>query len=70
MCIRDSRKPAEIEAEIAEREARIEELHQLFASEAVLRDGARVKDLKAELADHEAALPPLYEHWEEASEMN
>jgi ATP-binding cassette subfamily F protein 3 len=64
------RKLADIEAEIAEREARIEELHQLFASEAVLRDGSKIKDLKAELAAHETALPPLYEHWEEASEMN
>jgi ATP-binding cassette subfamily F protein 3 len=64
------RKPAEIEAEIAQREARIEELHQLFASEAILRDGAKIKDLKSELAEHEAALPPLYEHWEEAADMN
>ena len=38
------RKAAEIEAEIAEREARIEELHQLFGSEEVLRDGAKIKD--------------------------
>ena len=64
------RKATDIEAEIAEREARIEELHQLFASEAILRDGVRIKDLKAELAAHETALPLLYEHWEEASEMN
>jgi ATP-binding cassette subfamily F protein 3 len=64
------RKSAEIEAEIAQREARIEELHALFASEAVLRDGGKVKELKAELDEHEAALPLLYEHWEEAAEMN
>ncbi|MDX1948507.1 MAG: ABC-F family ATP-binding cassette domain-containing protein [Pirellulaceae bacterium] len=64
------RKIAEIEADIAQRENRIEELHQLFASEEVLRDGARVKALKGELDEHEAALPSLYEHWEEASELN
>ena len=64
------RKPHEIEAEIAQRESRIEELHQLFAAGEVLRDGSKIKLLKAELAEHEAALPRLYEHWEEAAEMN
>ncbi len=64
------RKAAEIEQEIAERESRIEELHELFANEEVLRDGGKVKQLKSELDDHQAALPQLYEHWEEATEMN
>jgi ATP-binding cassette subfamily F protein 3 len=64
------RKVPEIEAEIAERESRIEALHLLFASEEVLRDGSRVKQLKGELEEHETALPRLYEHWEEASELN
>jgi ATP-binding cassette subfamily F protein 3 len=64
------RKSAEIEAEIAEREARVEELHHLFGSEEVLRDGSKVKALKTELDEHEQALPQLYEHWEEASELN
>ena len=64
------RKSTEIEAEIAQREARIVELHQLFAAEEVLRDGSRIKQLKAELEEHQAALPQLYEHWEEAAEMN
>jgi len=36
----------------------------------VLRDGARIKELRAELTEHETALPQLYEHWEEATEMN
>jgi ATP-binding cassette, subfamily F, member 3 len=64
------RKAAEIEREIAERESRIEELHQRFGSEEVLRDGAKVRELKAELEEHEMALPQLYEHWEEAAELN
>ena len=64
------RKLPEIEAEIATREHRVGEIHALFATEAVLRDGQRVKDLKSELEEHESALPLLYEHWEEASEMN
>ena len=28
------------------------------------------KQLKSELDEHQAALPQLYEHWEEATEMN
>jgi ATP-binding cassette, subfamily F, member 3 len=64
------RKAADIETEIAQRESRIEELHQLFASEDIHRDGSKIKDLKAELANHEVALPQLYEHWEEATELN
>jgi ATP-binding cassette subfamily F protein 3 len=64
------RKVADIEREIAQRESRIRELHELFASEEVLRDGARIKELKAELDEHQVALPPLYEHWEEATELN
>ena len=64
------RKVADIEAEIAEREARIEELHAALADPQVLRDGQQVKQIKAELEDQQAALPPLYEHWEEAAELN
>jgi ATP-binding cassette subfamily F protein 3 len=64
------RKVAEIEAEIAQRENRIDQLHQLFAAEEVHRDGATIKQLKSELEEHQSALPRLYEHWEEASELN
>ena len=64
------RKLPDIEAEIATHEHRIGEIHALFADETILRDGQRVKELKSELAGHESALPRLYEHWEEASELN
>jgi len=64
------RKVPDIEAEIFERETRIEELHELLAAPEVLRDGQRVKHIKAEVDEHQAALPTLYEHWEEAVEMN
>jgi ATP-binding cassette subfamily F protein 3 len=63
------RKVADLEAEIAQREARLEEIHALFAREDVLRDGAQVKALQAELAEQQAALARLYEHWEEACEL-
>ena len=64
------RKVAEIESEIADRESRIGQIHELFGSDDVLRDGSRVKALQAELTEHQTALPKLYEHWEEASELN
>lgn len=64
------RKVADLEQEIFERESRIEEVHALLAGEEVLRDGARVKQLQAELAQQQTALAALYEHWEEASELN
>ncbi|MGI8980090.1 MAG: ABC-F family ATP-binding cassette domain-containing protein [Pirellulaceae bacterium] len=63
------RKLPDIEAEIAQREARLSVLHDLFADPEVHKDGSRIKSLKAELTEHEAALPLLYEHWEEASEQ-
>ena len=64
------RKVPEIEAEIAEREARIQTLHELLAAPEIHRDGSRIKEVKAELEQHALALPQLYEHWEEASELN
>ncbi|NLF73255.1 MAG: ABC transporter ATP-binding protein, partial [Candidatus Anammoximicrobium sp.] len=64
------RKVPDIEAEIAQREAQIEQLHAALADPQVLRDGQRVKQIKADLEEQQAALPRLYEHWEEASELN
>lgn len=64
------RKVPDIEQEIAERESRIEEIHVSFGSAEVLRDGDAVKKLRQELDEHTAALPLLYEHWEEANELN
>lgn len=64
------RKVPDIEAEIAQRETQIEQLHAALADPQVLRDGQRVKQIKADLEEQQAALPRLYEHWEEASELN
>jgi ATP-binding cassette subfamily F protein 3 len=64
------RKATEIEAEIQQREARVTELHHLMASPEILRDGGRIKSLAAELGDQQATVARLYEHWEEAAELN
>jgi ATP-binding cassette subfamily F protein 3 len=64
------RKVAEIESDICEREKRIEELHARLTEPDVLRSGDRVRELRAELAEQQQALVELYEHWEEAAELN
>ena len=64
------RKMNDIENEIQEREARIEDLHQTLLSTETLRDGERVKIVKAEIDEQNQALVTLYEHWEEAVELN
>ena len=64
------RKLSDIEGEIFQRETRIEQLNEELGDQATFRDGGRVRALKQELADQQSALKKLYEHWEEASEMN
>ncbi|WP_425618537.1 ABC-F family ATP-binding cassette domain-containing protein [Anatilimnocola sp. NA78] len=64
------RKPDDIEVEIHQQEARQEALLAAFAQPDVLRDGERVKQIQSELSALEVSLPKLYEHWEEALEMN
>ncbi len=64
------RKVAELEKEIFEREARLEELHRQLAQGDTHRDGDRVRGINAEIVGQQAALATLYEHWEEATELN
>ncbi len=64
------RKTAEIEADIHQREARIEELHRLLGLPETHRDGAEVRKLKIEVQHQTEAVAELYEHWEEAAELN
>jgi ATP-binding cassette subfamily F protein 3 len=63
------RKVAELEGEILERETRIDELNHSLADPELHRSG-KVKEVKAEIAEQQAALKALYEHWEEAVELN
>ena len=64
------RKVPDLEAEIFERESRIEELHAAMLDPEVLRNGQRVKEIQAEVAEQQETLKTLYEHWEEAAELN
>jgi ATP-binding cassette subfamily F protein 3 len=64
------RKLAEIEADIAANETRLRELEQLLASPDLYRDGERVKETMRGFEDAKSKLQELYEHWEEAAELN
>ena len=64
------RKVEELELEILKHETRIEQIHSELASPEVLRDGQQVKALQTELQQLQDKLAELYEHWEEAVELN
>ncbi len=64
------RKTAEIEAEIAEAETERAELEQQLALPELYRDAARVKQTTKAFEEVKEALAQLYEHWEEAVELN
>ena len=64
------RKTAEIEADIAAAEEELAEMEQLMASPDLYRDGEKVKETTRLFEETKAALKQLYDHWEEATEMN
>jgi ATP-binding cassette subfamily F protein 3 len=64
------RKVEEIEADIAATETEMQELEQLMASPDLYRDGEKVKETTRAFEEAKAQLQHLYEHWEEAVELN
>jgi ATP-binding cassette subfamily F protein 3 len=64
------RKVEELEEEIAATEMEIQELEQLLASPELYRDGERVKQTTKAFEEAKTHLQQLYEHWEEAVELN
>lgn len=64
------RKVEELEQDIEAMEELIESLHAQMLEPDNLRDGRKMKDLQQSLADNEARLLDLYEHYEEACELN
>ena len=64
------RKPDDVEADIFAAEEELEAIHAKLADEEVLRDGEQVKQFTNRMKELEESLPRLYEHWEEACEMN
>jgi len=64
------RKVSDLEEEIFDREVSLKELQDQLATGETHRDGERVREIMAEITEHEESLRTLYEHWEEASELN
>ena len=64
------RKVEEIEAEIFQRESALEELHAALADSATHRNADRVRQVKSDIRENQEELAVLYEHWEEATELN
>jgi len=64
------RKVEELEADIARGETRVRELEALLASPDLYREGDKVKDTMRDFEESKAKLQQLYEHWEEAVELN
>ena len=64
------RKVEDLEQDIEAMEELIEQLHAQMLEPENLRDGRKMKELQQSLADNEARLLDLYEHYEEACELN
>ncbi len=64
------RKIQDLERDIADAENKREQWHTEMLLPEVLRDGRRIKELQQQLAEHEQRLTRLYEHYEEACELN
>jgi ATP-binding cassette subfamily F protein 3 len=64
------RKIEDLEADIAATETEIQELEQRLASPELYREGERVKQTTQAFEEAKTHLQQLYEHWEEAVELN
>jgi ATP-binding cassette subfamily F protein 3 len=64
------RKVEDLEADIAAAETRLREVETLLASAELYRDGEKVKETMRAFEETKEQLKHLYEHWEEAVELN
>jgi ATP-binding cassette subfamily F protein 3 len=64
------RKVADLEADIAAEEGRLRNLEAALASPDLYREGGKVKETAQAFEDVKVRLAQLYEHWEEAVELN
>lgn len=64
------RKVGDLEVDIATAEGKLVDLQRQMTDPVVLRDGLRAKGVHQELIDLEGRLLELYEHYEEACELN
>jgi ATP-binding cassette subfamily F protein 3 len=64
------RKVEDLEADILTAEMRLREIEKLLASPDLYREGDKVKDVTRDFEEVKVQLQQLYEHWEEAVELN
>ncbi|MBI2804063.1 MAG: ABC-F family ATP-binding cassette domain-containing protein [Planctomycetes bacterium] len=64
------RKVEDLEAEIAAEEARLRQLEEALASPDLYREGGKVLDTTQAFEAVKIRLKKLYDHWEEAVELN
>jgi ATP-binding cassette subfamily F protein 3 len=64
------RKVEDLEADIAAAETEVRNLEEQLASPELYRDGEKVKQTTKAFEEAKVALAQLYEHWEEAVELN
>jgi ATP-binding cassette subfamily F protein 3 len=64
------RKVDDLEADIAQAESQVRKLQSELSNPEIYRDGPRVKQTKQEFEEQQNRLAALYEHWEEAVELN
>ena len=64
------RKVPDLEADIAATEAKVTSLETALQSADVYRDPARLRQTMTDLETNKDALARLYQHWEEAVELN
>jgi len=64
------RKVDDLESAIASAESRLANLQGKLGDPELYREGDKVKDIRAAYEEVESELAQLYEHWEEAVELN
>ena len=64
------RKTADLEREIGELEPQVTELEDLLGQPTTWRDPVKARDIQLRHDDMKSNLARLYEHWEEAAELN
>jgi ATP-binding cassette subfamily F protein 3 len=64
------RKVSDLEDEIFIRETLVQEFQKELTQPETLRNGDRVRSITAKIADEQEELKTLYEHWNEATELN
>ncbi|HEY1190213.1 MAG TPA: ABC-F family ATP-binding cassette domain-containing protein [Gemmata sp.] len=64
------RKVPDIEADIAKTETKVADLEAALQTPDVYKDANRLRDTMADLEKSKDALAQLYQHWEEAVELN